>query len=278
MLKKVLIAPLAAGLISISACVSCSKENRHMLDPDRRYDVVLVIGQSNTHFGNGLDPVADSSVSDIVQLGRFGSHNYQVIPATEPLEHFTMQPGCIGFVMTFSKAYLHEYLAPGRRVLIIPGGCGGTGFGSQDWNPGDTMYDDAVARTRYVLENYNSRLVAILWHQGESDVGNEDYRQELDTMIVHLRKDVGDGDARVPFILGGMVPYWVDLSSSRIRQEDIISNTVERLTNTGFADPRKPFVISKNDNDYIAIHYDAAGQRELGRRYFTEFQKLMHTP
>ena len=30
----------------------------------------------------------------------------------------------------------------------------------------------------------------------------------------------------------------------------------------------------KNDDEFDAIHYDADGQRELGKRYFNEFLRL----
>ena len=69
----------------------------------------------------------------------------------------------------------------------------------------------------------------------------------------------------VPFILGGMVPFWVDKYDERIKQQEIISSTVNRHNLTGYADPELPFRIEKEDNFFDEIHFDAPGQRELGK-------------
>jgi hypothetical protein len=240
----------------------------------RKYDVILVIGQSNTHQGIGYDRLLDKSFSNIRQLGRFNDNNYKIIPATEPLDHFSKLTNNIGFALTFAKEYRRACLKPGSDILIIPGGRGATGFGSHYWNPGDTLYNDAVARTNFVLEHFNSKLVAILWHQGESDVGSPAYQEHLDSMVSNIRKDIVGNNTTVPFILGGMVPYWADRDTDRILLNKIIENTVTRIENSGFANPRIPFVIEKPDNDYIPVHFDATGQREMGRRYFSEYQRL----
>lgn len=63
---------------------------------------------------------------------------------------------------------------------------GSTGFGSDYWNVRDTLYNDAVMRTNSVLKNPENKLVAILWHQGESDIGNRNYQQNLDSMILNI--------------------------------------------------------------------------------------------
>ena len=61
----------------------------------------------------------------------------------------------------------------------------------------------------HVMENNpGSELTAILWHQGESDVGSVSYENDLDNFIYDIRSDLNAFD--VPFILGGMVPFWVD--------------------------------------------------------------------
>ncbi|WP_181308013.1 sialate O-acetylesterase [Rufibacter sp. XAAS-G3-1] len=240
------------------------------------YDVFLVIGQSNTHWGyGGVDPVLDAPQDNIVQLGLHGENNLKVIPAKEPLDHHTKDANKIGFALTFAKAYAKQFLASDRKVLIIPGGFGGTGFVDNRWNKGDDLYNFAVYRTNYILEKYpNSKIKAILWHQGEADVQSQVYQSRLDAMIVNLRNDLGSSpNAPIPFILGGMVPYWVDKYAVG-HQENIIKQTVNRLPKIGYADPRVPFVITKLDNAYDEIHFNAEGQREMGRRYFAEYTRV----
>lgn len=252
---------------------ACDKENNASLKPGQ--DIILIIGQSNTHYGTGLSSEMDVTDPGIFQLGRHGGNNMKVIAAQEPLEHHTYQENRIGFGLTFGKEYLKNYLQPERSVLIIPCGFGGTGFSDNRWNKGDDLYNDAINRVNHILKNSpNSRLVAILWHQGERDI-DTNYQEALDAMILNMRKDIKDANAsQVPFILGGMVPYWVDQDDERKDVERIIKSTPQRIPFTGFADPRKPFVISKPDNREDEVHYDANGQRELGKRYFNEFKRL----
>ena len=75
--------------------------------------------------------------------------------------------------------------------------------------------------------------------------------------------------------LVGWCHFWVDKYDERIKQQDIISNTVNRLNLIGYANPELPFRIEKQDNFFDEIHFDAVGQRELGKRYFSEYIRLI---
>ena len=123
-----------------------------------------------------------------------------------------------------------------------------------------------------MLEKYpGSQIKVILWHQGEQDAihKNNNYQNSLDRFINDIRLDVYSDS--VPFLLGGMVPYWVGDDLNRLSFQNIISETPSRIYNTGYADPTTPFLIVKEDNDYDEIHYDANGQRELGKRYYQQY-------
>jgi len=176
--------------------------------------------------------------------------------------------------LTFSKLYLEYFSDCRNRLLIVPCGYGGTGFIDNRWNEGDDLYEDAVSKVNYLLKSLpGSNLKVILWHQGEDDVDNPGYKDMLDSFINDFRQDLNNPE--VPFILGGMVPYWVNIDSTRINQQEIIANTPERIFKTGYADPSVPYIIEKEDNEFDMIHYDAKGQRELGRRYFDAYLKLL---
>ena len=247
---------------------SCSKEKN---EPTNY--VVLIVGQSNTHAGIGYDSELDKTVDGIKQLGRFGNDNMKIIDATEPLHNHTASKNKIGFGLTFSKL-LKNYLKTEKNIILVPCGFGGTGFAQNNWNKGDELYTDAIARVKHVIENnQGSELTAILWHQGESDVGSLSYENDLDNFINDIRNDLNAFE--IPFILGGMVPFWVDKYDLRIKQQEIISNTVNRLNLIGYANPELPFRIEKQDNLFDEIHFDAVGQRELGKRYFSEYIRLI---
>ena len=255
-------------LMTLSGCKDGS-----ILNNEAQYSIVLIVGQSNTHAGIGMNRELDGSVDGISQLGRFGNDDMQIIRAEEPLQHHTKDDNKIGFGLTFAKL-LKEYLDYPNQIILIPCGFGGTGFQGNHWNKGDYLYSDAVKRVRTVIDNIpGSELTSILWHQGESDVGSPSYETDLDNFILNLRTDL---DAiETPFIVGGMVPFWVDQTTERIEQQQIIMNVVNRHENIGYANPELPFRIEKPDNLVDVIHYDAAGQRELGKRYFNEYYSLV---
>ncbi len=239
-----------------------------------KYHVILIVGQSNTHSGTGLDRSIDIANERIKQLGRFGERNYKIVGAIEPLDHHTLSVEKIGFGLTFSNLFAQSYLQGNDSLYIIPCGFGGTGFKDNKWNKGDTLYEDAIERTQFILNKYpDCTLSAILWHQGEKDVGNENYELALTSFIENLRNDLGFPN--VPFILGGMVPYWTQQNSSRIHQQSIIAAVKDNVPNTGYADPNVPFVIEKGDNSIDQIHFNANGQREMGRRYFNAFNCIL---
>lgn len=272
-------------LILFTLTISCNKDNDDVEDSYVRceyedglqntfsYHIVLIMGQSNTFSGRGLDPEIDLPMSNLKQLGRF-SNDLEIIDAIPPLDHHSSRENSIGFGLTFGNLYAQNILNTDEVLILVPCGLGGSGFVNDKWNKGDPLYDDAINRVNYIRENFeNSELTAVLWHQGERDIDTENYRGLLNQFITEFRTDVMAQN--VPFILGGMVPYWVDASLKRQAIETIIKAIPETHINTSFVNPRLPFVIQKEENSEDAIHYDAKGQREMGRRYFNEYVCLL---
>ena len=263
----------ALCLFSVILLGSCRKEKR-MESIIEGYDIILNIGQSNTHYGDEGAFVVPKIHEDIQQLGRFNGNDMEIIQAKEPLEHHTQLNQSIGFATTFAELYRRDFLTKGRKVLIIPCGHAGTGFQDGKWSVGGYLYTDAYRRVEHIYQFADkSKLVAILWHQGENDIGNPHYQEDLDGFIKALRTQVKN--ETVPFILGGMVPYWVNQNSERQTIQSIIKDTPQRLNRTGYADPEYPFEIEKTVKDQNAIHYDGAGQIEIGRRYYETYKKIV---
>ena len=236
------------------------------------YDIIIVWGQSNAHWGSYIDKNIDFTNGNIYQLGRFSLFDHVIIPANEPLQHHTIQDDKNGFALTFSKIY-DENNNKNNPILIILCGYGGTSV-SRDWHENSFLYRDLINRTKFILEKFpNSQLKLMLWHQGEADVGNNNYDILLDDFIQNIRADLFNEN--LPFIVGGMVPYWVNQSNDRITQQNIIKNTPLRVENTAYADPEVPFIIEKTDNTFDEIHFSAEGQRELGKRYFNAYLGLI---
>lgn len=245
------------------------------LEQNEGYDVILVAGQSNTHYGYQMNKAIDTVSAGVYSLNRFDGLNYKIAPAKPALDFWTRATDRVGFVTTFANLYVNDVLKnTKRKVLIIP--CGYSGSSILSWTKGQNLYTDAMERVNYVLDNFpGSRLSVILWHQGEANVGWADYQKTLDKMIGDMRSDIHQDDIQeIPFILGGMVPYWVNNTGNARAQQNIIKATPNRVLNTGFADSEFPTIISKPNNNSDAIHFDAAGQREMGARYYNIFKKM----
>lgn len=266
---------LSALFCMLLFSAGCKDHSESPVSSDENYDIILVAGQSNTLNGAGIIPAIDSFSDGIFQLGRHNGQNMNILDATEPLDHHDKRPGKIGFALTFAKLYQSKFLANNRKLLIIPCGKGSTGFCDPGWNPGDPLYNDAVNRVNEICKRYpGSQLVAVLWHQGEHDTKNPDYQFELDRMVISMRNEVTNWSNPHIFIAGGMVPFWFHKEKERENCNDIIRNLCKRIPYTGFSDSEYPTVISKNDNFVDDVHFDAEGQREMGRRYFAEYCRL----
>lgn len=248
--------------------MSCRKDSE-VVD-SKIYHVFIVAGQSNAYYGVGFDPILDAPEPRVQQLGRHEGVNLKVILAKMPLQHHSKVDNKIGFALTFAKLYKKAFLELDEEVLLIPAASTGSSFKENDWTNDGVLYKDLVKRIRYVKAAFpNAIFKGMLWHQGESDRLNDNYQTDLDVFIVGIRSEIGNPN--LPFILGGMVPFWVATSERLQKVQNIIKNTPNRINRTAYADPEWPFLIEKDSNEVDQIHFDAAGQRELGKRYFDQF-------
>ncbi|MGX7727613.1 sialate O-acetylesterase [Rhodococcus sp. 5G237] len=256
---------------------------------DVGYDIVVLAGQSNTGSGDGYDAMLDWTDPRVQQFANQANATYyrKTIPAQDPLAHYTsMGPGRVSLATTFAKLYAAA-IPPNRRVLIVPCGRGSTSFDAPSndytWNPSNTtatvnLYNEAVAQVKAALAAHpNSRVAAILWHQGEGDSGSltaaNAYQGRFDALIDGFRAEFG---ASVPFILGQMNP------------DRIAEHVAANPTTSGYSIVNSVHIDTPRRKHYTAfaygptgmyngpdekIHYNAAGQRVLGQRYFEGWRR-----
>ena len=248
-----------------------------VVPPEAPYLIVPVLGQSNAQgMGVGLDVSgADAPHPLVHQWARSGPSKGTVVAGVDPLLHDVPSKG-VGFGMTFAKNLAD---ATGRSVLLIPAARGDTSFAPKNgytWDPADrwtrvNLHSDAVSAIDQALSRLpGSRVAAILWHQGESDVplmSGPNYRGRLDLLIDDLRRRYGAG---VPFILGGMAPEEIDHSPRPYQVIDAVHvDTPKRHSLVAFVPgPRGAF------NSETDRHFSGAGLRELGRRMWAAYRDL----
>jgi hypothetical protein len=246
--------------------------------PEHPYLVVAVLGQSNA-FGMGV-PVDVAGVDQahplVHQWAMCGPSEGTAVLAADPLLHETPSRG-VGFGMTFAKSLACE---TGRTVLLIPGARGDTSFTPKNgytWDPADThtrvnLYRKAVQAIDAALAGYpGSRVVAVLWHQGETDVPLTPapaYQSRLDALIQDLRERYG---ADVPFLVGQMVPEEMERSDKDYSAINAVhAGIANRVPRTAFIEGPRAAYNSETDQK----HYSAEGQRSLGRAMWSAYRTM----
>lgn len=207
----------------------------------------------------------------------FAPYAASVIKAREPLEHFrkggstTVGPG-----LALARLYVRT-LKNNRRVLLVPTAWGSTGFYDNNWNPGDQMYQHAMAQVAGALLLPNSRFVGMVWVQGEQDairsMAATAYATAFKTMWVAMKTAIPNA-SKAWCVVGAMVPEWVFNNDSNVARakkiaihdaQTALPGDVERLW---FVDGPEGAEAYNSAGD--SIHYNAVAQRTIGTNMFYE--------
>ena len=164
---------------------------------------------------------------------------------------------------------------PGVTIGLVPCAFGGTPL--KRWERGGDLYSNAVHRAQLAMRE--GTLKGIIWHQGESDAGTatnaNSYGDRLARMIQDIRADLGSPG--VPFVVGQIGEFLYD----RGPEHSPYARGGERGTRrTPGESPRHRLcALAKGLKDKgDQLHFDAASQRELGRRYAAEMLRLQGAP
>lgn len=130
---------------------------------------------------------------------------------------------------------------------------------------GNNPYDRLVAMARKAQQD--GVIKGILFLQGESDCGQEEWLPKVASVYNDLIKDLGLNATEVPFLAGEVVN--ADRGGVCASHNPIIARLPEVIANS--------HVISSagctNARDHL--HFDAAGYRTIGRRFAKEMLHLM---
>lgn len=244
------ILPLLFALLTISSATSLGQT------PPDSMKLVLLIGQSNMAGRGVVEPQDQIPNPRIFMLNK----ELQWVPATDPV-HFD-RPNLVGVGLCSEFARTLVQANPEITVGLIPCAVGGTGI--DEWKPGGELYTKAIERTRAAMKN--GKLVAILWHQGESNMnGNRStYAERFAAMIKQMRDDLQAQD--VPVVVGELGHFLDNPNAAELRV--VISNLPNQVPLCGFASAEG--LTDKGDQ----LHFDAVSLRLFGRRYAAALQEL----
>ena len=218
------------------------------------YDIFLLIGQSNmAGRGTLLDGDEKPFHEKVFLLNPAGIP----VPATNPLNEYSdirkaiaqgINPG-----FSFSKKIADK---TGRKVLLVVNARGGSAL--YEWKPSASAgyYGKSVARTKQAMKY--GHVVAILWHQGESNSGNPDgYLEGLKTIVDQLRADLKCPGA--PFI-AGEIAQW---HSNASKFNPVIQGIRSVISNSDYVSSQGCTWLK----DASDPHFSRDGQILLGERY-----------
>jgi hypothetical protein len=116
----------------------------------------------------------------------------------------------------------------------------------------DTAYDWVIQRAQLARQD-GGVIDGIIFHQGESDSGQQVWLDKVKGMVEDLRMDLDIGE--VPFLAGEM------LRGGAADGHNAIINQLPDVV------PNAHVVSSEGLSGVDQFHFDAPGVRELGRRY-----------
>ena len=227
----------------------------------------LIIGQSNMA-GRG-------NLSDVEPINNFRCYmlrNGRFLRMSEPVnpdraifgKGFTSG---VSLAVSFADEFAKEYKA---RIGLIPCADGGTTI--DEWQPGSILFDNAVFMTRLAMRTSN--FSGILWHQGESDCDSEEkllaYKSKFLNFVSAIRDELGAQN--LPFVAGELTENpaqsW-NLDDRTKRFNEMLRSLTGEISNFGVASSLG--LTLKDDG----IHFSAQSSRELGKRYFEIYKKVV---
>lgn len=214
---------------------------------NQAFHIYLLIGQSNMA---GRAPFSKEDAKAIERCYLLNDKdNWE--PARNPLNRYSTIRKKVGMQRlnpgyTFALAMLEH--DKDTSIGLVVNARGGTKI--EQWKRGTRYYQEALRKLRVARES--GTLRGILWHQGEGDANNENYVEELATLIGHLREDLDAPE--LPFVAGQI----------NTKEGAAFNERLDALPE------RVPFArVAKADGLEVMDrwHFDTQSMKELGRRY-----------
>jgi len=243
------------------------------------FDIVIQAGQSNAE-GCGLGPTDDPyAPSDRVW---YLNGDFTITRAEESVQGNDTRTN---FSLPFARSYCRDgRLAEGRNLLILRCAVGGTGFRDNHWKPEDDLFLRMMDMIRTALAlNKENRLVAFLWHQGETDAilgaGYDEHYDHLSTLLRLVREEFAVPE--LPFIAGDFVHHWERANQAVCTPVVEAIRAVCRDSGAcGFVETEG--LLSNSQEEWEPhidwedpIHFSRRSTYELGERYYRAYVQII---
>lgn len=238
------------------------------------FDLIIQAGQSNSE-GCGQGDVENPYVANDTIW--YLNNDFTISVAQERIWGNQIAGD---YSLSFARKYIESgKLKAGRKILIIRAAVGGTGFLDNHWKLTDDLYLRMIEMVRTAISlNPNNKLVAFLWHQGETDaIYNADYQthfNNLSTLVNSVRKTFECEN--LPFIAGDFVPHW-KLENIQICKPviDAIKDVCLKIDNCKFVETDELLSNHQKIANQDPIHFCRESLFQLGLKYFDAFEMLI---
>jgi len=217
-------------------------------------DIFLAFGQSNMAGRAPIIPAVAGALDNVKLLAV--DDNW--VDASHPMNLYsTIRKAAsmqrVGPSYSFAKAMAHH---TGNPIGMVVNARGGEAI--QTFMPGGQYYEANIARIHQAKPF--GTIKGIIWHQGESNNGDNLYSQRLDTLVTTYREEIGDTVFFVAGELGDWNPEEGSTPKYRLFNERIpgmieIVEYADYVVNIGLT----------HIGDYS--HFDLPSQILLGQRY-----------
>ena len=233
--------------------------------------VFILAGQSNMVGWDVFSNTKGDYSTGVMQVARTGKTSggldNELVQAISPLDNWDANAGTMGLSLEFAHKYKEQF--PNVQLVFIPCAQGGTGFISNNWNKGNTLYEDTVARANTLFTNNPTfKLKGMLWHQGETDYLNLDFELDLTTFLTDIRTDISVMSDDVPIFIGGLVPPNLVIAGMTTNN-NILKSLDKKVKNVFFADSLYPYALTNMIGQQH--HFNSDGLNNMGHKYFVNF-------
>jgi len=242
-----------------------------------KFDIIIQAGQSNS------DGTAFGSIDTPYQPKQEVWHltgDYVIHIAQELVNGNNIQSH-YGFA--FADEYIKAgRLAEGRKLLIIRASIGGTGFLDNHWKLTDDLYLRMLDMIDSVLPlNPENRLVAFLWHQGETDAclnaSYDVHYKHLTDLVTSVREKYSV--PTLPFICGDFVQQWKKDNAEICKPVIDAMRDFCKEENAAFVETEGLISNAQDEGNpgfgFDTIHFCRKAIYELGRRYYAAFADIV---
>jgi hypothetical protein len=227
--------------------------------------VFLMAGQSNMAGRGFVEPQDTLSHERILTINSNGT----LIHAKEPIHFYEPVRAGLDCGLSFGRELL-DHIPDSIQIILIPTAVGGSSV--SQW------LGDSTKRSVRLLTNFTEKAAigitygtvkGVLWHQGESDANTADlpfYKERLKKLFQQFREIIGN--EQLPVILGELGTY--------SEKKEFWAKINDLIHSYSLGDPYTAVVstsdlVDKGDKE----HFNAEGQRTLGKRYAEAFLRMM---